>query len=264
MSRRQRATADFAEVTESPGTGVTQEAARMLHTRYALATQFCSGDDVLEVGCGPGMGLGYLSRRAKSVVGGDRSGELLSSAQRHYCGRMPLVRLDAHSLPFRDASFGLVVLFEAIYYLERPEEFIEESKRVLRRPGIIMICSANKEWLEFHRSPHSHRYFSASELRALLAEKGFEVGIFGAFLCSPCSPMQKAITFVRRFAVRLDLIPKTMKGKQLLKRIFYGRLAVLGAEIKCECSETEPLSEISGDGVCHEYKVLYAIGQLPA
>jgi ubiquinone/menaquinone biosynthesis C-methylase UbiE len=235
----------------------------MLQTRYAFAAQYCSGNDVLEVGCGPGMGLGYVSRHANRVVGGDHSWELLSAAQRHYCGRMPLVRLDAHSLPFRAASFGAVVLFEAIYYLKLPEHFLEECKRVLRRPGIILICSANKERLEFHRSPQSHRYFSANELRALLTEKGFEANLFGAFSCSPRSATQKATTLVRRFAVRLDLIPKTMKRKELLKRIFYGRLAVLGEEIEDGRTEAEPLYEISGDGVCREYKVLYAVGQLP-
>ena len=37
----------------------------------ARAARLASGKDVLEVACGPGIGLGYLQRRAARVVGGD-------------------------------------------------------------------------------------------------------------------------------------------------------------------------------------------------
>ncbi len=97
----------------------------MLHTRYHYAAGLCQGKDVLEVRCGSGAGLGYLARRARSVVGGEYTESLLSRALLHYRGRIPLVWLDAHALPFREASFDAVILFEAIYYLGRPEDFLE-------------------------------------------------------------------------------------------------------------------------------------------
>ena len=66
---------------------VTPEGAAMLYTRYRFAARFCEGKDVLEVGCATGMGLGYLARHARSVVGGDFTESLLRKAQSHYRGR---------------------------------------------------------------------------------------------------------------------------------------------------------------------------------
>lgn len=255
---------DFVEVTEAPGTGVTREAVRMLQTRYAYAAQFCSGKDALEIGCGPGIGLGLLKAHARTLVGGDYSQSLLSSAQGHYGGQIPLVRFDAHSLPFGQASFDAVVLFEAIYYLERPEQFLEECRKVLRPQGIVLMCLANKEWTGFHRSPHSHRYYSASELGALFRSGGFEPQIFGAFPDSVTTAKSKMVAFVRRSASALNLIPKTMKGKELLKRLFYGQLSILGHEIEGTNAAPEPLFELSPNGACPQYKILYAIAHLRA
>ena len=104
----------------------------MLYTRYHLASQFSSGKDVLEVACGAGIGLGYLAKRARKAVGGDYSESLLRCVQSHYRSRVPLLRLDAHQLPFGDGSFDTVLLFETIYYLAEPGKFLDECSRVLR------------------------------------------------------------------------------------------------------------------------------------
>jgi hypothetical protein len=60
---------DFSSVTEAPRIKVTPEGAAMLYMRYRFAARFCKGKDVLEVGCATGMGLGYLARHARTVVG---------------------------------------------------------------------------------------------------------------------------------------------------------------------------------------------------
>jgi ubiquinone/menaquinone biosynthesis C-methylase UbiE len=78
--------------------------------------------------------------------------------------------IDAHNLPFDDKSFDVVILYEAIYYLEHPERFIEEARRVLRENGTLLICTANKDWSGFNPSPYTYKYFSAPEL--FLLRKG--------------------------------------------------------------------------------------------
>ena len=90
----------------------------MLYTRYAFARTFCRKKTVLEVGCATGQGLGYLAREARYVVGGDHAEIMVSRARRHYGRRMALLCLDAHTLPFRSASFDALILYEALYYLE--------------------------------------------------------------------------------------------------------------------------------------------------
>jgi ubiquinone/menaquinone biosynthesis C-methylase UbiE len=110
---------DYEQVTEIPGLGATREQMSMLYTRYRTAAAFCEGKDVLQVACGAGQGLGYLAAKACRVVGGDYTARLLNLARSHYRDRIPLVRLDAHKLPFRDQTFEVVILYEAIYYTGR-------------------------------------------------------------------------------------------------------------------------------------------------
>jgi len=104
------------------------------------------------------------------------------------------------------------------------EKFVTEAYRVLRKGGLLLIATVNKDWSEFNPSPFSTRYFSVPELGKLLQNDGFKVEFYGAFSTTPKTPKQKIISNIRKTAVALHLIPKTMKGKELLKKIFYGKL----------------------------------------
>ena len=255
---------DYTTITEVPGGRATTEQLSMLYTRYHTAATLSEGKDVLEVACGCGQGLGYLAKQANCVVGGDYTESLLHGAQQCYRGRVPLVCLDAHILPFQNASFDVLVLFEAIYYLARLEEFLDESLRVLRPGGKLLICSTNKECSGFNPSRFSTNYLSAGELRQILTAKGFDVEVFGAFPVSAPTFGRKASALIRNLAVQLNLIPKTMKGKELLKRIFYGPLTRIEDEVKENMAELAPLHPISETELKPQYRVLYTLGRTRA
>jgi 2-polyprenyl-3-methyl-5-hydroxy-6-metoxy-1,4-benzoquinol methylase len=75
---------DYSSVTEVPGNKVTQDQIDRMFHRYHFASNFCEGKEVLEVACGAGQGLGYLALKAKRVVGGDCTEELVRLAKDHY------------------------------------------------------------------------------------------------------------------------------------------------------------------------------------
>lgn len=249
---------DYTRVTEVPGGKASRRQLAMLHSRYGHAAAFCKGRDVLEVGCGSGIGLGYLARRARRVVGADYSAELLAMARRHYGSRLPLVRLDAHRLPFRAGSFDVVILYEAIYYLARPAEFAGECRRVLRRDGVALLCTVNRDWADFNPSPFSTRYFSGPELVALLEASGFEVQLYGAFRAQLESARDVAVSLVKRAAVGLGLMPQTMKGKERLKRLAFGRLSPLPPELPDDVAAYEVPEPISAADA-PAYTILHAV-----
>lgn len=256
--------ADYATVTEVPGCGATAEQLSMLYTRYYLAAELADGKDVLEVACGPGIGLSYLARRARQIVGGDIDPKLVELAKRACGGRATVVCLDAANLPFSDGSFDVVLLMEAIYYLPSPERFLAEARRVLRPGGVLFISSVNREWPGFNPSPFSHRYFSAAELAELLCEMGFSVEISVGFPTAHSGARQKLIDVARRIAVRLHLIPKTMSGKAWLKRLFYGRLLPLPTELSDTTGNfRQPIPVDVPTTPLRDYKVIYAVGRLP-
>ncbi len=233
----------------------------MLCTRYAFAARYCAGKEVLEVACGAGQGLGYLAGKSRRVVGGDYTDDLLADARRHYGGRVPLLRLDAHALPFRGASFDVVLLYEALYYLTRPERFLDECRRILRRNGRVLICTVNREWCDFNPSPLSTRYFSASELLELAKERRFEGELYGAFPDEKGSARDTLVSLVRRVAVALKLIPKTMKGKELLKRMFLGPITPLPSEIGEATAPYHAPVPLAPGGVTSSFKVLFLVAR---
>ncbi len=253
---------DYTQVTEIPGNKGSEENLSMLYTRYKWASEFITDKEVLEVGCGPGIGLGYLAKKAKRVIGSDYDVKLVKVAKDYYQDRIAILQSNAQCLPFKGNTFDVVILFEAIYYLPYPERFLNECKRLLRKQGIVLICTANKDWEGFNPSPFSLKYFSVPELVNLFKMSNFEVELFGNFPVKALSFMDKCKLFVRKVAVSLHIIPKTMKGKEKLKRIFYGKLLDLPNEIiedvKIESPSLEP---IDGTLPNHQYKVIYAVGR---
>lgn len=228
-------TPDFTSVTEVPGVRATRSELSQMYTRYHWAASFVTGKRVLELGCGSGPGLGYfLKKGASRVVGTDIEPKNLEHAREYYKGRsnLDLDVVDAQNIPYPDGSFDVVVLFEAVYYLPSAYRFFEEARRVLSSNGVLLISTVNREWPQFNPSPFSVWYPSAKEIATVLLNTGFEVVVKGGFPDRPAGVVRKLISGIRRAAVRLRLIPDTMKRKEFLKRIFYGELQAIPNEIE--------------------------------
>jgi len=253
---------DYSVVTETPDIKITEEALSMLYTRYEFARSFCKDKEVLEVACGAGQGLGFLKSSAKRVIGGDYTGRLVKSANHHYKGRVPVLRLDGHFLPFQNESFDVIILYEAIYYLKETDLFFDECRRLLRKEGHLLICSANKDCDGFNPSPYSHMYFSISELQTILSNYPFETKYYGTFRTAGTSNTSGIISLIKRLAVALHLIPKTMKGKEIFKRLFSGKLVQFPAEIIEHMAEYNNPEPISANSPVPDYKVIYATAKL--
>jgi hypothetical protein len=67
---------------------------------------------------------------------------------------------------------------------------------------------------------------------------------------------------VKEVTIDLELIPNTMKGKELLKKIFYGNWYPLKEEIEEGTCEYMPPERISSEIYNFEYKVIYVVGRI--
>ena len=253
----------FISVTEAPGIKASREQLERLYQRYHFALQFCDDKDVLEIACGAGQGLGYLAKTAKKVVGSDIDENNLKFAKQRYRKRtnVKVECFDAHEIPFADNSFDVVLLYEAIYYFQEPKKLIKEISRVLQKNGVFIICSVNKDWVDFNPSPFSQRYFSAMELAEILKVDFDKVDLYGGFSVAEKGIKDVVISLIKRTAVKLNLMPKTMETKELLKRIFFGKLSFLPAEVTQDMQEYK--SPVILDSSCDNslFKVIFAIAR---
>jgi len=222
---------DFVPFTEVAGDEVSAEQVERIARRYYWAASYCRGKDVLEAACGTGQGLGLLSRNARSLTAGDYSPAVLDIARRHYGSRFDLKQFDAQHMPFADASFDVVILFEALYYVPDVERFFRECARVLRPGGTLLIATANKDLFDFTPGAHTHRYLGVQELHHELGSAGFEVRCYGDTPVSRVSLRQRLLRPVKMLASRLGWIPETTHSKKFLKRLVFGNLVPMPAEI---------------------------------
>lgn len=252
---------NYHEITEQREDLATQEQIERIYHRYHFVSQYSKGRSVLEVGCGSGLGLGYLAKNALEIVGGDIDERNVSTAAHYYEDNdsVRVIELDAHNLPFPKNSFDLVILLESIYYLEDPATFIKEAHRVLREQGNLIIGTVNKNWKDFHPSKHSFKYYSIPELHDLLREHFSSIAFFGAFEVDDHGIKSTVISFIRRFASRLNLIPGSLKARERLKRIFIGKLSPLTADIfEGGVKESEAFA-LATDQENSKFKIIYAL-----
>ncbi len=253
---------DYSTVTELAGEEITQEQLERLCHRYYWAGTYCEGKDVLEAACGAAPGVGYLLKRAKSVQAGDYADNILTIAQAHYGERITLKQFDAQDMPFEDNSMDVIILFEAIYYLPSAIDFIAECRRVLRENGKILIVTANKDLYDFNPSPYSHTYYGVVELYELLTKQGFSIECFGYLSIAEVSSRQKLLRPIKKFAVDFDLMPKSMVGKKLLKKLVFGNMIKMPAEIEADMIPYKPPTILPLTEPNTTYKVIYCAATL--
>lgn len=255
---------DYESLTEIAGEEVSQEQVdRMVH-RYCWAASYCSGKDVIEVACGSGQGLGHLGKVARSLRAGDVSPALVSTVKRIYGEGFPVQVLDAHHLPFPDRSADVILLFEAIYYLRSPDDFLVECARVLRPGGKVLVATANKDLYDFNPSPHSHFYFGAADLPGLFARHDFSVRLFGDTPIEAVSIRQRILRPLKKLAVSLNLMPRTMSAKRILKRLVFGQMVSMPERLEIPPGEVFEGPEIPAGEPDRRHKVILCEATLTA
>lgn len=97
---------------------------------------------ILEVGCGNGYLLRKLAAQARIVVGLDSSQKLLSIAKQN-TSVIKNVSLDhgdiTRTLPYATKTFDMVVASMILQYIPRLEKFAQESARVLKVGGRLIV-----------------------------------------------------------------------------------------------------------------------------
>ena len=103
--------------------------------------------NVLDLGCGTGLQIPFLSGYAKSVIGIDLTYPLLEKAKEKFKdnSHVLLMQADALSLPFPDSCFDFISSYGlVISHIHDYEKAFSEMKRVIKPGGIVGISALNK------------------------------------------------------------------------------------------------------------------------
>jgi len=112
--------------------------------RYLLARQILkdfSVSRVLDVGCGTGVGSGFLARQGFSVTGLDVDSESIEWGKvQEFDRKLVLMEGRGENLPYDNGAFDAIIAFECIEHMDSPYAFVSEANRVLRPDGML-LCS---------------------------------------------------------------------------------------------------------------------------
>ena len=173
---------------------------RQLHKRVEfpllrrLGLSESAGKDVIELGCGNGLGAELIaSIGPRSYVGIDFMPEQIELATKRAVKDARFLVGDAtHLRELSDQSADVVVIFGILHHIPLWQQAIRECARLLRPHGCLIVeepdAPALRGWDRVLRWAHPKTGFSLVGLEAQLASTGFRVekrvripGVFGFY-----------------------------------------------------------------------------------
>lgn len=133
------------------------------------------GDQVIDVGCGPGNYTRPLAQAAGEglTIGLDASEAMVAAAAKRGGGEnIAYLRGDACALPFEDGSFDIACSVGVIHMVEQPLVALGEMVRVLAPGGRLMVLVSCARKGKPRRERAGVTIFARDELIGMLREQG--------------------------------------------------------------------------------------------
>lgn len=132
---------------------------------------------ILDVGCGGGEGVDWLTDEGYRVFGIDLTPELLSAARDRAHGHADIARMDMRTLAYRDDVFDALWASASVYHVPRDDapQTVAGFHRVLRS-GAPLCCSVPKgEGTETFDDGRRATLWPPSDFQRLFQEAEFTV-----------------------------------------------------------------------------------------
>jgi len=97
-------------------------------------------DDILEIGCGPGVAAALVAEKAGSLVAIDRSATAITRAKARSAGNTRFLQADLANLPGHDATFDKAFAVNVNVFWTGPADAeLATLTRVLRPGGRLLL-----------------------------------------------------------------------------------------------------------------------------
>ena len=146
---------------------------------------------VLDCGCGTGYSLAHIASLFPTAdyVGIDADQGAIDYAVNRYPS-MEYVVMNALDIKFPAASFDIVLSFEVLEHLTRPEQetYVSEMSRVLRPGGTLVLSTPNRDVFSLgyteSLNPYHLSELTLPEMRRLLDAHFQDPTIYGQFFAN--------------------------------------------------------------------------------
>lgn len=156
-------------------------------TRWGLSkVEIPEQANILDIGCGGGRTLGYLSSQVKlgKTVGIDYSEDAVAVSRKRnqkliVSGRVGVLHGTVSSMPFSDATFDCVTAVETYYFWQDIATDLAEIRRVMKPNGQLVIIAGMYLGSKFDKrnmkliSVGGMRCFAVQEFEDILQDAGF-------------------------------------------------------------------------------------------
>lgn len=138
---------------------------------------------VLEIGCGPGIGLTHLAQRAELAVGIDYSATMARRAlrrnRRHVrAGRVQVMIGDIQSMSRQAEAFDRAMAVHVIYFWSDPTAALTEIRKWLRPEALLAVgFQAAEHMPDATRAgftAESYHVYGVHQVTQFLSDSGFE------------------------------------------------------------------------------------------
>lgn len=145
-------------------------------------------DKILDIGCAGGTLTNKISQifPQSYISGVDVYSDAIEFAKKKY-PHIKFIKADAHNLPFKSNFFDLVICYETIEHVDKPEQVLIEIRKVLSKKGVAIITmdsgnllfritwwfwekTKGRVWSGAHLHPFHHR-----ELEEVIKKAGFKI-----------------------------------------------------------------------------------------
>jgi ubiquinone/menaquinone biosynthesis C-methylase UbiE len=145
--------------------------------RYRVLDNIVFNKRVLDVACGSGYGTRILSQKASNVVGVDINPDSIKYAKQHYSDKnIHYICSNATKIPVENNSFDVIVSYETLEHIIDPNAFLNETKRILKKDGIVIISTPNDK-VNPRANKHHLVNYNLNKFK-LLIEKKFKYCIY--------------------------------------------------------------------------------------